>query len=177
MIFQPPFVWALKLCCCWLVGSVISDSYDPMDCSPPGSSVHGISQAKMLEWTAVSFSRGSSWSFTWTEIQRCFIECPCHIVNRPVKAGSLHAVMPVNCSSLFLWRVAEQGTFISCGHKPEFLSASEGAGILFRNQILTLSIKHLDAFQYSSLELGAPPPSLMEIYPRTPCSPRITHFS
>ena len=33
---------------------------DPMDCSPPGSSVHGISPAKMLEWVAISFSRGSS---------------------------------------------------------------------------------------------------------------------
>ena len=30
----------------------------PMDCSPPGSSVHGIVQATVLEWVAVSFSRG-----------------------------------------------------------------------------------------------------------------------
>ena len=29
---------------------------DPMDCSPPGSSVHGISQAKVLEWGAIAFS-------------------------------------------------------------------------------------------------------------------------
>ena len=33
--------------------------WDLMDCSPPGSSVHGISQARILEWVAVSFSRGS----------------------------------------------------------------------------------------------------------------------
>ena len=33
---------------------------DPVDCSPPGSSVHGISQARILEWVAISFSRGSS---------------------------------------------------------------------------------------------------------------------
>ena len=33
---------------------------DPMDCSPPGSSVHGIFQARILEWVAISFSRGSS---------------------------------------------------------------------------------------------------------------------
>ena len=33
---------------------------DPMDCSLPGSSVHGIFQARMLEWGAISFSRGSS---------------------------------------------------------------------------------------------------------------------
>ena len=33
---------------------------DPMGCSPPGSSVHGILQARILEWVAISFSRGSS---------------------------------------------------------------------------------------------------------------------
>ena len=34
---------------------------DPMDCSPPGSSVHGIFQARIMEWVAISFSGGSSW--------------------------------------------------------------------------------------------------------------------
>ena len=34
--------------------------WDPMDCRPPGSSVHGILQASILEWVAISFSRGSS---------------------------------------------------------------------------------------------------------------------
>ena len=38
----------------------MSDSCDPMEYSPPGSSVHGIFQARMLEWVAISFSRGSS---------------------------------------------------------------------------------------------------------------------
>ena len=33
---------------------------DPIDCSPPGSSIHGIFQARVLEWVAISFSRGSS---------------------------------------------------------------------------------------------------------------------
>ena len=36
--------------------SCVSDSSDPMDCSPPGSSVHGIFQAKVLEWGAIAFS-------------------------------------------------------------------------------------------------------------------------
>ena len=40
--------------------SVMSDSCDTMDSSPPGSSVHGISQARRLEWVVISFSRGSS---------------------------------------------------------------------------------------------------------------------
>ena len=34
---------------------------DPMVCSLPGSSVHGIFQARVLEWVTISFSRGSSW--------------------------------------------------------------------------------------------------------------------
>ena len=40
----------------------MSDSCDPIDCSLPGSYVHGILQAKILEWVASSVSRGSSWS-------------------------------------------------------------------------------------------------------------------
>ena len=39
-----------------------------MDCSPPGSSVHGISQARIVEWAAISFSRGSSWTRNWTHV-------------------------------------------------------------------------------------------------------------
>ena len=39
---------------------VVMSDCGTVDCSPPGSSVHGISQARMLEWVAVSSSRGSS---------------------------------------------------------------------------------------------------------------------
>ena len=41
-----------SLSCLWLC--------DTIDCSLPGSSVHGISQARILQWVAISFSRGSS---------------------------------------------------------------------------------------------------------------------
>ena len=41
---------------------------DPMDCSPPGSSVHGILQARILEWVAIPFSRGSSQLRNWTKV-------------------------------------------------------------------------------------------------------------
>ena len=44
----------------WWFSAVMSDSCDTMECGPPGSSVHGISQARILEWVAISFSRGSS---------------------------------------------------------------------------------------------------------------------
>ena len=38
--------------CACVSHSVVSDSCNPMDCSPPGSSVHGILQARILEWVA-----------------------------------------------------------------------------------------------------------------------------
>ena len=39
-----------------------------MDCSPPGSSVHGILQARILEWVAIFFSRESSWPRDQTQV-------------------------------------------------------------------------------------------------------------
>ena len=39
---------------------------DPVNCSPPGSPVHGIFQARVLEWVAMSSCRGSSWPRDWT---------------------------------------------------------------------------------------------------------------
>ena len=41
---------------------------DTMDCSPPGSSVHGVIQARILEWFAILFSRGSSWFRDQTQV-------------------------------------------------------------------------------------------------------------
>ena len=41
---------------------------DPMDCSPPGSSIHGIFQSRVLEWVTISFSRGPSWLSYGTRI-------------------------------------------------------------------------------------------------------------
>jgi len=40
--------------------SIMSSLCDPMECSPPGSSIRGISQAGILEWVAISFSRLSN---------------------------------------------------------------------------------------------------------------------
>ena len=43
---------------------------DPVNCSSPGSSVHGILQARILEWVAISFSRESSWPRDRTQVSR-----------------------------------------------------------------------------------------------------------
>ena len=58
-------------CVCVCVShTVISDSLWPMDCSSPGSSVHGIFQATILEWIAIPVSRASSWARDWTWVFR-----------------------------------------------------------------------------------------------------------
>ena len=53
--FEPQTWWLA------LVAQLYPTICDPMDLSPPGSSVHGIFQAGILEWVAISFSRGTSW--------------------------------------------------------------------------------------------------------------------
>ena len=53
--------WNVLCGCCLVTKSCLF--CDPMDCRPPGSSVHGLSQARILEW--VSFSRGSSQPEDW----------------------------------------------------------------------------------------------------------------
>ena len=52
---------------------------NPVDCSQPGSSIHGIFQARVLEWVAISFSRGSSRPRDQTQV--------CHIVGRRFTIG------------------------------------------------------------------------------------------
>ena len=48
---------------------------DPLDCSLPGSSIHGIFQARILEWVAISFSRGSSQPRDRTLVSRIADRC------------------------------------------------------------------------------------------------------
>ena len=50
--------------------SVVSDSLRPYGCSPPGSSIHGILQARILEWVAISFPRGSSQPWDRSRVSR-----------------------------------------------------------------------------------------------------------
>ena len=51
---------------CGLVAQSCPTLCNSMDCSPPGSSVYGISQARILQWVVISFSKGSSWLRDWT---------------------------------------------------------------------------------------------------------------
>ena len=62
--------WEWQSFCPWKWSEVAQSCptlCEPMDCSLPGSSVHGIFQAIVREWTAISFSRGSSQPRDWTQ--------------------------------------------------------------------------------------------------------------
>ena len=56
------------VCVCVLVIQSCLTLCEPIDCSPPGSSVHRILQAGRLKWVAISFSRESSWPRDWTHV-------------------------------------------------------------------------------------------------------------
>ena len=64
---------------------------DPMDYSPPGSSVHGISQARILEWVAILSSGGSTRSRDRTRVSctscigRWILLPPCHLAKKFVR--------------------------------------------------------------------------------------------
>ena len=66
--------------------------WDPMDCSPPGSSVHGILQARIQEWVSISYSRGSSPSREQTSTSLT------HLAHW--QAGSLPLELATECSSM-----------------------------------------------------------------------------
>ena len=51
-----------------LLSCVRPTLFDSVDCTLPGSSVHGILQARILKWVAIPFSRRSSWSKDWTQV-------------------------------------------------------------------------------------------------------------
>ena len=104
------------------VASVVSNSLQSMGCNPPGSSVHGIFQAKTLEWVAMPSSRGSSqprdrthilyhWAIREAHIKVVRMSgfrsaCNYRMVVRilrlcnPPRAFHVDSLRPVNCSLL-----------------------------------------------------------------------------
>ena len=77
-----PFWWW------WFSRLVVSDSCDPVDCSPPGFSVHGNSQARILEWVAISSSGdlpdpGMEPTFPTLQVVSC-ISLPAELPGKPI---------------------------------------------------------------------------------------------
>ena len=83
---------------------------DPTDCSPPGSSVHGILQARILEWVAIPFSGGSSHRRAQTPVS--------------CTAGEFFTVW----AAMEAWRLAQltTKTILLIWRKSEYLSEDEG---------------------------------------------------
>ena len=68
----PSFLWPSNVCA-YLLSRVQPWLWDTMDCSPPGSSVHGIFQTRRQEWVVISYSRESSQPRNWN----CVSCIPC----------------------------------------------------------------------------------------------------
>ena len=60
IVYNVQFQWPMIMCMFAKSLQSCPTLFDPMDCSPPGSSVHRVLQARALEWAAVASSRGSS---------------------------------------------------------------------------------------------------------------------
>ena len=70
-----PWYWVFmlqRLCACSVAKSCLT-LCDPMDSSPPDSYVHGIFQARILKWVAISYSRDLSEPRDWTCLSLCFL--------------------------------------------------------------------------------------------------------
>ena len=107
---------------CGLPDSTVAHSrptlHGPMDCSPPESSVHGIFQARILEWVAMPSSRGSSQPRDWTQVSciagGCFTawatrealvgKLPIHVIKWDKIYDALYSIIPCFIKiELFKW--------------------------------------------------------------------------
>ena len=80
---------------------------NPMDCSLPGCSVYGIFQARILEWVANSFSRGSSWPKDWTQISHIVSRCFTLWATREVLWSCMGRGKVIPACHLFLTQLVE----------------------------------------------------------------------
>ena len=115
---------------------------NPIDCSLPGSSDHGIFQATILEWVAISYSRGSSWPrdqtcvfclswigrqilyhcTTWEALKRCLPDSDLNRIYRIDLQFSLLRVIVPNHVTWFVHVVVLRWLYICCVCKNIFWS-------------------------------------------------------
>ena len=94
-----------------------------MDCSPPGSSVHGILQARILEWVAISFSRESFWSRDHTQVSRIADRHFNLWATREAQEDSI-TPLPLCKTTLSIWDVSSSSggawpSLSSCSGRPQ----------------------------------------------------------
>ena len=92
------YMYTMEYCCCLVTKSCLT-LCDPMDCSPPGFSVHGISQARILEWVAMPSSRASSQPRDQTQVS-----CP---------AGGVFATEPPGKPTVYYYSATTRNEFES----------------------------------------------------------------
>ena len=88
---------------CMLVARSCLTLCDPMDCNPPGSSVHSIFQARALEWVAISFSRDSSQPRDRTQVSHIVGQTPYRLSHQgslvsTVQFSSVTQLCPTLCT-------------------------------------------------------------------------------
>ena len=109
--------------------------WDPMDCSPPGSSVRGILQARILEWVAMPSFKGFSWLRDWTQVSYVLI---CWQVDSlPLVLPGEHQVMPYLIDTFhdasFLYPLTDAlHSLVPCP-LPLWLCPSEGPSVIKPN--------------------------------------------
>ena len=103
--------------CVWSITQSCPTLCNPMDCSPPGSSVHGIFQGRLLEWVSNywSYSRGSSWPWDQTSCVSCidrWIILPLHHLRSLLIGVQFSSVQSLSSVRLFMtpWIVARQAS-------------------------------------------------------------------
>ena len=93
---------------CCLVTKLCPTFWDPMECSPTGSSVYGISQARILEWVAIFFSRGSSQPRDQTHISYTGKRILQHWATWEALLYILH--LQIDCSGIMYYIVSNSNT-------------------------------------------------------------------
>ena len=129
---------------------------DPMDCSPPGSSVHGILQARILKWVAIPFSKGSSQPRDWTQVSRTTggsftiwaTREALHEVTEKLKSYPLICLAP-NDGVLFLFSIGQGKEW---AFENLFLSLTMTSGNSW--QCMTSPLRLLNFFYYFLLSIS-----------------------
>ena len=122
---------------------------DPMDCSLPGSSVHGIFQARVLEWGAIAFSNVCARSF-----QSCLTLCDLWTVTHqaPLSMGILQArrlEWVDMSSSRESWKPRDQTciSFVSCIVGSFFTTSTTWEAPCYLHYILNVTLIYFSTFQ------------------------------
>ena len=111
----------------------------PMDYSLPGSSVHGIFQARILEWVAISFSRGSSRPRDWTRVSHIVGRCFTIWATREAHEGDAKPI----------WTLTHHHTPFGATHTCLCLSRTDGPYLV---PLWTVIYKeNIKSFQYESI--------------------------